>query len=243
MNGERVARELVRLARAMVSASSPSVREVAESMEHVAENTGTDYGGMKLESIKKREDGDSVVFGVSIYFSQLASVHDYDVPDAVKDLWRRDKTTIVQAFKQAASSLKDRIFKTISEKMEQKPPLFRFVGQKEMDNYDDVRGKVVSISLGDSVKTEWGQVLIDGRVEMEIEAKKLPSLASGVYNEMSDAQLKKLVQKWGSDAPEDFWMDGEYRGTAASRVRDIMRRWREMPPRQQQKHYEELMRA
>jgi hypothetical protein len=111
------------------------------------------------------------------------------------------------------------------------------VGWDEVDEYRDITAKVKGISFGKAKKGRWGIEMV-AKVHIIYKATKLPDLTKGPYDNMSDRELKELISDWASEAPENFWMDGEYRGSAAARTRQLMQQWRGMSPRQQQKHYD-----
>jgi hypothetical protein len=66
--------------------------------------------------------------------------------------------------------------------------------------------------------------------------------AKGVFDAMTDRQIKKFIEGYAEMAPENFWMDGEFDGTYDERVKDLMRWWRSMNPKFQQQIYDDYSR-
>lgn len=197
----------------------------------------TDFGAMKVESKREKAMLNRVELECVMYTPKLALIGEYRLGDLKKQY---GEAMMMQAFTEVLKDLKQSIIRKISGKMEKDPPMERVVGWKEADDYEDVRCAVTGIEFGTNVGKDYHDFFVDGRIKLTINARKMPELSEGIYNKMSDANLKKLIQDWANAAPENFWMDGEYCGSAASRVRGLMQQWRGMTPNQQQKHYNDL---
>lgn len=196
----------------------------------------TDYPAMKLERVGKENVGDQWQFDCVFYFDKLLYLPYFESNRLVRQF---GESVVVEAYWEYLKRKKSEVEGEIANRLQKRPPLQHIVGWNEADDYTDIRGRVQSISFG-KPEMERHEIVVDGRVRMVIDAKVLPAMAQGPYNLMSDALLRQWIHKWGSEAPENFWMDGEYRGTAAQRVKDLMRQWRGMTPRQQEKHFDDL---
>lgn len=113
-------------------------------------------------------------------------------------------------------------------------------GYREAEDYDVLnvdflKGVFVRRDIG----WKFNGPVMAAEVSVSYLLQKKPDALSP-YSDMSDAELKQFVEAYAGMAPENFWMDGEYTGTYAQRVKDLMRQWRSMSPRQQERHYQDL---
>jgi hypothetical protein len=215
---------------------SSDLDDIVTKMSNV-DSILTDFGAMKVESKREKLMLDRVELECVMYTPKLALIGEYRLGDLKKQY---GEAMMMQAFTEVLKDLKQSIIRKISGKMEKDPPMERVVGWKEADDYEDVRCVVTGIEFGTNVGKDYHDFFVDGRIKMTINARKMPELSEGIYEKMSDANLKRVIQDWANAAPENFWMDGEYRGSAAARVRSLMQQWRGMTPNQQQKHYNDL---
>ena len=199
----------------------------------------TDFGGSKVESRRDKTVGNKVVFETVLYFEKLIYFAHHSGGELVR---KYGEAVVEEAFREVLKLLHHVIIRQISLKLEKDPPIHRVVGWKEANDYENPICKIQSIDFGTKVFKSFGEVGIDGKVRLIIEADKMPDIGAGPYTIMTDAKLKGLIQAWANEAPENFWMDGEYRGSAASRVKGLMEQWREMTPNQQVKHLADLKR-
>jgi len=227
-----IASELVRVAKVLVGAGFDDAIKAMSDLEHLY----TDYGAMELKSKRERFDGDKYVAECVFYFDKLAYVPHWVGWHYMRELGMEDA---LRAFRDVMGLLNVALRRKIAGHLEEKVPLDRVVGWNEADDFDDKRGKVLDVSFG-RFSSHHGELVVDGTVKMIVEARKLPVLSQGVYNAMSDMELKNKIALWAQAAPENFWMDGEYRGSATARTKQIMQLWRKMTPHQQQKHYDDL---
>lgn len=65
---------------------------------------------------------------------------------------------------------------------------------------------------------------------------------SGPFSKMDKRELKEMIELYADFAPENFWMDGEFGGSYASRLRELMRLWPRMNSRAQQLIYDDIQR-
>lgn len=193
------------------------------------------------KSVKNR--GRDYEFDVILHFEKGVYTEDYTIRKFVKDAGAGGEQAMEAAFDQFVGEAEARYKREIKSHLEDKNFVERglgsVVGYNEADDYEYVEAKVKGISLG---KAKMGRFAVEvpAKVHVVYTAKKLPDMSQGPYDQMSDRELKELIGAWASEAPENFWMDGEYRGSAAARTRDLMRQWRGMGPRQQMKHFEDL---
>lgn len=201
----------------------------------------TDFGGSKVEKTFRDDKifGNKVVFESVLYFEKLVYFAGYSGRDLIK---KYGEAVVEEAFKEMLRLLNNVIVRQISLSMEKDPPISRIVGWKNKDDYSNPVCKIQSIDFGTKVFKNFGEIGVDGRVTLTIEAEKMPDIGAGPYTVMTDVKLKALIQAWANEAPENFWMDGEYRGSAAARVRGLMDEWRGMTPNQQVKHLADLKR-
>jgi len=196
----------------------------------------TDFGGSKLARKNVTQRGDKVTVQAVMDFEKLVYAPHW-VGNAL--VQTHGEQTTIDAFREILGDLKTVIQRQIAKKYEEDPPLNRVFGWNEADDYKDPEVKIQSFQYG-KIKLDHGEVFIDGSIKFTLTATKLPDMSEGPYDRMSDRELKGWIQEWGNQAPENFWMDGEYRGTAAARVRGLMRDWRAMTPNQQVKHLADL---
>jgi hypothetical protein len=62
----------------------------------------------------------------------------------------------------------------------------------------------------------------------------------GPLEVLGKRMLKEYIDVWACEAPEDFWMDGEYEGTYDERVKELMEHYLSMNHDDQMKVYEML---
>lgn len=102
--------------------------------------------------------------------------------------------------------------------------------------------KLKSVKYGSAKVDRNGRtVAMPFTMKVEFRAKKKPDEKDKPFSKMSDRELDKLIDIWASEAPENFWMDGEWQGTAAQRKKQLRGQWRAMRPRDQVRMYNNLM--
>lgn len=233
-----IASELVKVAKVLVGDVSQMSHDEAVEVLGDIRHLYTDYGAMQLKSKREKMYGDKYSAQIILSFDKLVYAPHWTASDVLR---RMSKSDAVLAFVDVVESNISVLKKGIIERLESKVPMERIVGWDEADDFDNVTGRVVNVRIG-NFSEQHGELCVEGDVIMTVEARRLPDLVKGVYNTMSDVELKSLVQRWAEYAPEDFWMDGEYRGSASARIRQLMQMWRGMTPRKQQKHYDDLQR-
>jgi hypothetical protein len=202
------------------------------------EDLHTDYAAMKMKTVRKKQTRDTHTFACTFYFDKLVYVAHWQGNQVVR---AHGADFAKDAFKEVLQDMRQAIIRDITNHLQKRPPLKRIVGWDEADDFDDATCKVQSFRFG-KITEDRGEVIIDGEVKLAVTARKLPDMSEGPYDQMSDRQMSQWIMAWAGFAPENFWMDGEYRGSKASRVRQLMKQWRGWTPRQQEKHYEDLKR-
>jgi hypothetical protein len=67
-------------------------------------------------------------------------------------------------------------------------------------------------------------------------------VSEGIFNTLSDERIEELIEVYASEAPESFWMDGEFEGSYEERVEDLKNWWKQMDPEMQQSTYDDCIR-
>jgi len=235
---DRTARELMRIARelAALDPEDAAVDEVVDNFGDV-KTIYTDFGAMELKAVRKKRTGDRWTFDCTLATPKGFYIPHWKGSGAIRDY---GEDVAVKAFEKTLDLYDKAVISKIKKKLEQDPPIRRVVGFNEADDYDDVSAQVKSVRFGSKPVVDRGEIYVPGEFKVRLVATKLPDMSQGVYDQMSDRQLAQVVEAWGSYAPEWFWMDGEYRGTAAARIKGLMKDWRAITPHQQNKHYAEL---
>lgn len=146
---------------------------------------------------------------------------------------------LLKAFKDASKSEWGRIESEIRKHLLD----FRFAGHvlsnvlgwKESQEWEnpDV------LSVGDVQRsgnpTKFGPQTIHEPITVKVvlEARKKQPINEAPFDAMSDAELNGWIQRWESEAPENFWRDGELKATRSQAYAMYRREWRAKTPREQ----------
>lgn len=110
-------------------------------------------------------------------------------------------------------------------------------GFREADEYNEptnVRVKKVVIgSKPTFLFPARSDIHLAWAVHVSFDTIRKAQVTEAPFTAMSDRELDSWIERWESDAPENFWMDGELnlsRSRAYAMYRD---RWRKMTPREQ----------
>jgi len=72
-------------------------------------------------------------------------------------------------------------------------------------------------------------------VTAAIRARQKPVVTQAPFTAMSDRELDSWIARWESEAPENFWMDGELHLSRPAAYAMYRKQWRAMSPREQVK--------
>lgn len=111
---------------------------------------------------------------------------------------------------------------------------------KEWENVSNVR--VSQVKIGDRPTLRGWQIHYPWSATVTYEATKKAPLNEGPFDAMSDRELDKWIGEYESQAPENFWMDGELRLSHPRAYAYYRDRWRKMSPRDQMSLYNNLKR-
>jgi len=221
-----------------IAASKQLVEQAIDIMEN--ERFWTDYGAMELQRSREKTRGDRIEFDCTFYFDKILYIGHWILSSFLSENDRAGKEAALEALEEIVKMQKGKFERDIRKKLEKDPPLEKVVGWMKGDDYGDVSVKIDRIVFGKPQMVSRGEVGMPGKVELTLKATKLPDLSEGPYDKMSDRKLREWIGQWAQSAPENFWMDGEYRGSAAARTRQLMQHWRSMTPRQQENHFKDL---
>lgn len=118
-------------------------------------------------------------------------------------------------------------------------PFGSIVGHFNRD-WDNPVLKSFSVTLGDDATYSRGSLRLPFVVTASFTAIKRATVAVGPFTAMSDRELDTLIGQWESEAPENFWMDGELQMNRTQAYRMYRDRWRKMTPRAQQDVMDDL---
>jgi hypothetical protein len=111
--------------------------------------------------------------------------------------------------------------------------IFGFRDAENWENPRQVKVKGLNALTREMHGRHWSiRLPIDVQVEFVVD--KLPDMKAGPFTTMSDREMEPYLRAYENDGPENYWMDGEFRGTRRQRDEQLRREWRAMSPRQQQ---------
>ncbi len=111
--------------------------------------------------------------------------------------------------------------------------LFGFREAENWENPRQVKVKGLNALTREMHGRHWS-IRLPIEVQVEFVVDKLPDMKEGPFSSMSDRELEPYLRAYENDGPENYWMDGEFRGTRQQRDNQLRREWRAMSPRQQQ---------
>jgi len=109
--------------------------------------------------------------------------------------------------------------------------VFGFRGADEWENPSNV--KVLDTWIGPVKFVGRGIFRAPWKARVTFQATKKAPVTEAPFTKMPDRELDKLIAKWESEAPENFWMDGELRLSRPAAYKMYRDRWRKMSPRDQ----------
>jgi hypothetical protein len=241
MNEEKIANELVRLAKNMVAGNEDSLADYLDGLRSIAGDSGN------VVSKKEKSSGDSYEWNIILQSDKLVKV---GVPDELVSEATEMEAEMKNFVRRGSSGIKKSIVERIERLLSMKYGAFTgrrllsdIIGRRESEEFEIESVSVDSVSLGKNVELSNDRrktLVVDGKILVIIKATKLSSLSDGVFSQMSDRELKKYIGQYADNAPENFWMDGEWNGSYAQRVKQLMSQWRGMSPREQQRTFNSM---
>jgi hypothetical protein len=118
--------------------------------------------------------------------------------------------------------------------------IFGYHESDEWEEPSDVRVK--KVTLGPMAEFDRRKIQMPWSAQIEFTSKKKTPIGEGPFTSMSDRELNKWIGEWESQAPENFWMDGELNISRSRAYKMYRERWRKMRPREQVRMMESLER-
>lgn len=109
---------------------------------------------------------------------------------------------------------------------------------KEWENPTNT--KVSNIKIGSKPTYRGRQIHFPWSAKATFQAVKKAPLNEGPFDSMSDRELDRFIYEYESQAPENFWMDGELRMSRSRAYAYYRKQWRNKSPRDQLALYESL---
>jgi len=157
-----------------------------------------------------------------------------------------EMSALREAFMDALNREKPRLVKEIERHYEN--PAFAghlasaVFGFRESQEWETpTKVKVEKVEIGSSPVP--GKLKVSWAAKVSFEAAQKEAVTATPFADMTDRELDGWISRWESDAPENFWMDGELTLSRPAAYKMYRDRWRKMPAREQVEMLSQLQRG
>ena len=206
-----------------------------------------------FENLKQKSNPDgSVLFEADFVFGDKDYSEGFHFDHGVREFLQQypeGKRDLIQAFIEVAKKARPDVISDARRWFTEQTikPFMDLVGYHESRDWEEpvlvsFKGATYRKPANDYFGKFGRDIHIAVVFHASIKAMPKAAITKAPFDDMTDRELDKWIEKWEGYAPENFWMDGELRVSRPRAYAMYRDRWRKMRPREQVEMMESLTR-